>query len=277
MVAIMNKNGWFQTAWPDDQWHFDYQWAKWHFDYKGISEQPQTKAQKTAWAIMDPLSNAKLSDVSIKERPAVIEALNVLKNQAMQSWDTIWMMKASAWWTKVGETATQSIKKAFTVVNQLWTLQTQLWQKDLTMKDNDWASVDLSPLTSWIRSRNPWDTDAQKMQSTLIAMIPNLARGIYWEVWVLTDNDVQLYMKTIPNLKQTDQVKKAVLALTLRTVRASIKDNMEIEAWNWSDVSWLAEKYKAVDDKVNKMENELWIWAEQPQWGGTTFSSYKAR
>jgi hypothetical protein len=65
---------------------------------------------------------------------------------------------------------------------------------------------------------NPYDTDAQTLKAQLQSLIPNLARGVYGEVGVLTDNDIHLYSQTVPNLKGTEDVNKAILAMTLQTV-----------------------------------------------------------
>ena len=88
-------------------------------------------------------------------------------------------------------------------------------------------------------------------------MTPMLARGIYGEVGVLTDNDIRLYQQTIPNLTQTDDVKKAVLALTLRTVRNGIKDQIEINAGAGRDLSGLADKYQALEDKIAELDASI--------------------
>jgi hypothetical protein len=67
---------------------------------------------------------------------------------------------------------------------------------------------------------NPYDTDAQTLKAQLQSLIPNLARGVYGEVGVLTDNDIKNYAQTIPNLTQTEDVQKAILAMTLDTLAA---------------------------------------------------------
>lgn len=65
---------------------------------------------------------------------------------------------------------------------------------------------------------NPYNTDAQTLNAQISALIPNLARGVYGEVGVLTDADVAQYTKTVPNLKSTEAVNKAILAMTLHTI-----------------------------------------------------------
>jgi len=62
---------------------------------------------------------------------------------------------------------------------------------------------------------NPYDTDAQVLKAQLTALIPEMARGVYGEVGVLTEDDVRLYTQTIPNLKSTEAVNKGILAFNL--------------------------------------------------------------
>jgi hypothetical protein len=53
----------------------------------------------------------------------------------------------------------------------------------------------------------------------------------------LTDNDVKLYSQTLPNLTQTQDVNKAILALTLKTIQRSYQNVLKTEASAGSDVS----------------------------------------
>jgi len=69
-----------------------------------------------------------------------------------------------------------------------------------------------------LRNLNPYDTDAQTLKAQLTSLIPNLARGVYGEVGVLTDNDVRMYSQTIPNLTQTEDVNNAILGMTLKVI-----------------------------------------------------------
>jgi hypothetical protein len=46
-------------------------------------------------------------------------------------------------------------------------------------------------------------------------------------VGVLTDNDIRLYAQTIPNLRQTKDVQKAVLAMTLDVVAGGYKRQLQ--------------------------------------------------
>lgn len=77
----------------------------------------------------------------------------------------------------------------------------------------------LNPLLAAINSKNPYATKVQAINAQLQAIIPGLARGVYGEVGVLTDQDIENYRKTIPNLKQTKDVQRLVLDMTRKIIQ----------------------------------------------------------
>lgn len=278
-TKAMNNAWWFQTAWEEDLWHFEYKWVPWVEKWLLTSDQEanksvilsQIKAWKaTATAITDFTETAieewwwdELSKaIDATGDIAQSEAFNVKIKEAW--WDVLKIMEASAWGKKADQSFRTSFEKGITVISQLDSLSNQIFKwEDEIVKDEFGEDFDISPLTGWIRGKNPWDADAQVIESTLTSIVPNLARWVFGEVWVLTDQDVELYKKTIPNLKQTDEVKKAILALTLRTVKNSLDNKIQINAWTWVDMSWLTDFYSRITDKLNKLEGDIWItWTE---------------
>lgn len=225
---------------------------------------PGSKDRQLAEAIMDPTSSAKLSDLTATQKETVLPILNQLKGEAMASGDFFGVMAASAGGKDASDSFTQSISKANTVVNQIDVLSDLMTKGSIEDKDTG-KSLDLGPLKGWIRKKNPWDTDAQKMQAILTGTVPNLARGVFGEVGVLTDHDIQLYMGTLPNLTQTEDVQKAVTGLTLRVVRDSIEDQIEIQAAAGRDMSGFANIYQKVNDQIDQIESELGIVDESRQ------------
>jgi len=74
--------------------------------------------------------------------------------------------------------------------------------------------TDTGPILGILRSNNPYDTKAKLINAKITALVPQIARGIYGEVGVLTDQDVARYMATLPNMKSTDEQKKLLLEMT---------------------------------------------------------------
>lgn len=104
---------------------------------------------------------------------------------------------------------------------------------------------------------NPYDTDAQVLGASLNALIPNLARGVYGEVGVLTDNDIRQYARTIPNLTQTNDVNNAVLALTLDTVAGGYKRQLQTLAAAGKDVSGFSGLYDSIKAESDAIKSQI--------------------
>jgi len=140
-------------------------------------------------------------------------------------------MIASAGGKPITDTFAQSLNKGLSVLGQIGVLQTNV-------KDTN-----TGPITGLFRGANPWDTNAQTIKAQLNAIVPNLARGVYGEVGVLTDNDIKTYASTLPNLKSTEDVRNAVLGITVDLIGKSIKRTLEVNAANGKDVSGFVDLY----------------------------------
>jgi len=101
---------------------------------------------------------------------------------------------------------------------------------------------------------NPYDTPAQTLKAQLNSLIPNLARGVYGEVGVLTDADIVNYAKTIPNLTSTQDVNKAVLAMTLDTIANGYKKQLRTLVASGRDVSGFVSLYEEIQGQADSLK-----------------------
>jgi hypothetical protein len=159
------------------------------------------------------------------------------------------IMKYSMWWSKMNQTQETQLSKYAQWVDQL-----------------DWIQQSLKSSLTWpvvgrIRSINPYDTNAQTIKAQLTALVPTIARGAYGEVWVLTDADVELYKKTIPNLTSTNDLNDALLAFTLKSLWQWYKTKLRSIAWWWFDVSWYGWEY----DRLVWLADSLLAWKTPQQ------------
>ena len=143
------------------------------------------------------------------------------------------------------DTTIQKLDKGLTVLGQLGVLQENV--KDLKT----------GPLLGILRKKNPWDTQAQTIKAQLNAIVPNLARGVYGEVGVLTDNDVAQYSKTIPNLTSTEEVRNAVMYITLDMIGKSIKNTLSVNAAAGRDVSGFVDIYTEMENSKNSIISSI--------------------
>lgn len=118
-------------------------------------------------------------------------------------------------------------------------------------------SVDTGPIVGIIKSVNPYDTKAQLMKSAITAIVPKLARGVYGEVGVLTDADIENYSRTIANLKNTTDVNKAVMAMTLDIATRSLANQLNSLSAGGRDVSRFEPIYTGLNSKATSIKSEL--------------------
>ena len=197
---------------------------------------------RDAQSIMDGILN--LTDVSVAKnyRSAVAAELRRRAEEAKLSGDIYGVMKASAAYDKeVSDTFLQSMEKTISVLEQLGVLQENI------------NGTNTGPLVGAFRGANPWDTNAQTIKAQLNAIVPNLARGVYGEVGVLTDNDIKTYSKTIPNLTATEDVRNAILYITMDMIRKNVETKIRNQAAGQRDMSGYADIYKQVQDTATSI------------------------
>jgi hypothetical protein len=120
-------------------------------------------------------------------------------------------------------------------------------------------SVDTGPIVGIVKSSNPFDTKAQLMKAEVTAIVPKLARGVYGEVGVLTDQDIDNYSRTIANLKNTNDVNKAVMAMTLDIATRSLANQLNSLSAGGRDVSRFEAIYTGLNKKASEIKSQLGI------------------
>ena len=101
-------------------------------------------------------------------------------------------------------------------------------------KQLDKVQDKLGPISGRIMAQNPYDTDVQLLNKFLTALIPTIARGVYGEVGVLTEADINNYKNLIPNITQDPANAKATLAFLKRDIQRAKEAKLNIwEASNF--------------------------------------------
>lgn len=201
----------------------------------------KTKAQTIAESIFSGTSNLDIKSLPITQRAEVDIELNKLKKAALASGDMTGLIRASAGGKDVSDTFTQSFEKALDVVGQLSDLKNSL-KGEVT-----------GPFAGIIRSNNPYDTKAQQIKAQLSAIIPNLARGIYGEVGVLTDNDIENYAKTLGNLTSTEDLNDILIGITLKSVQRALENKIKVQAGFGRDVSGILDTYEQIKSSADAL------------------------
>lgn len=151
----------------------------------------------------------------------------------------------------LGQSERTAVTKNLTVLDQLDSLQANIAKQNktgfITGKVNN------------VMAAIGQNADVGTINAQLQAIVPNLARGVYGEVGVLTDNDIENYRKTLPTLTMPKDQNDAVLALTLKVVQKNLKNTLETAANSKMDVSRFAPQYQQVTNKINEINDRIGV------------------
>ena len=127
------------------------------------------------------------------------------------------------------------------------------------------ANANTDPILGVFKRINPYNLEAATIDAAITQLVPQLARGTYGEVGVLTDADVARYSDTLPNLTSTADQNKAIMALTLRKVRSGFVSQLESMAAAGRDVSGFAGIYSDFNQQISSLEDEIGVGQPQNQ------------
>jgi len=187
------------------------------------------------------------------------------------------LLQASAGGKATTDTFRTSYEKTLNTLYQLSDLSKAFTTyKENTGKTSFFSNAEgeiTDPILGIIRSANPYDTKAQQIKAQLQAIVPNLARGVYGEVGVLTDQDIANYSQTLPNLKSTKEVRDALLAITAKSVYRSIENKLLVQAKGGVDVSGYATDLTSLRSLTDSLLTEAGVPTESPIGGGNGYSA----
>lgn len=119
------------------------------------------------------------------------------------------------------------------------------------------SKTQTDPIVGYFKSLNPYDFDARSVNAQLNALVPGVARGVYGEVGVLTDTDIERYIKTLPNITSTEEQNKFVALLTLTNAKRAYEETLINLANSNVNVSGFVDSYQNIVNRVEDLENEL--------------------
>lgn len=144
----------------------------------------------------------------------------------------------------------EKISKSFAVVGQLGNLATAL-QKDQTSF--------FGGKVREIKAALGADANAGAIQAQITALVPQVARGTFGEVGVLTDADISNYKKVIGNLSSPNAQNAAVTAMTLTALRNGVKSQLDTAAASKLDVSRFVPMYQDLTNQINSINDEIGV------------------
>ena len=210
---------------------------------------------------VDPLDSI-LKNLSVEEKKANIDKIKAdiaggakLENPfavGSQKHLITKMLNSSGAKVNLSQGERESLSQAFTVVDQLDALESSI------------SGLSTGPgsgrYNKFIEKlgQNP---EAGLVNAQLQALVPQLARGIYGEVGVLTDNDIKNYIRTLPNLNSIEEQNDLLLAMTLKNVQASVKNKLSGAVNSNLDVSGWTQDYQLLNEQIHEIEDRIGVSA----------------
>lgn len=216
---------------------------------KQLGDQKDFKASDVADAIMGGNTGLSLEQIPMKQRLSVYSELTKRRNEYKKSGDTYSFMRSTAGLKPPTEDFMKNTEKLAGTIQKLGQLQEQFNTEEPTKI----GGLDLSPLIGAIRSKNPWDKGAKSVKAITQALIPNLARGLYGEVGVLTDNDINNYAKTIAQITDPKEIRDAIMKFTMDSIKKDIDYKAKIQGGSGRDISGMADFYKELQDMAGNI------------------------
>jgi len=140
---------------------------------------------------------------------------------------------------KMSESSFDKLDKAFAVRRQMTDL------KGFMSKVNTGKAV-----SKFAELKKLWNSEQGRdiaiLEGKLNAIIPNLARGVYGEVGVLTDSDIRTYKATFLSIESDEDVNKVLYEGTKLLVDRAIKRILNNNARNGTNVAGFAGYYQEI-------------------------------
>jgi hypothetical protein len=149
------------------------------------------------------------------------------------------VVKSALYKKDVSDSTLQKMTDMQTVAFQLDSIQERL------------ANQKIWPILGQIKKLNPYDTEAQVALAELAGITPKVARGIFGEVWVLTDTDIENYQKTLPNLTSTEEKNVFVVEVMKKLLAKWVINTIETQARWQRNMSPFLDVYDKAKSSLN--------------------------
>lgn len=156
---------------------------------------------------------------------------------------------------KLTDSQLEKIQKATNALGSMETLQGLLSQG----KDGIDVSGPITGRKRTLVTQLGGDANAAAINSTIQGLIPTVARGIFGEVGVLTDVDINNYRKTVPNLNSSDGQNKLISLVMYDVLSRSLENTLVSNAQNQTNVSGFLSTYTDTKSRINNLKSNLGV------------------
>jgi len=181
--------------------------------------------------------SAQALNVALSNRKAAY------KDAFRETDNPIYTIKNSAGGKQVVSTDQQMLGKIFTVMGQLSQVKDAF--------DTAAARGKTGAFKGKITDLKFWDEDKAVIDAALAGVVPTVARGIFGEVGVLTDNDINNYKKAIASVKTPEEARDKIFNMLLTNIGAKATQTLKSNANAKFDVSGYTDDYESMMKELN--------------------------
>ncbi len=99
------------------------------------------------------------------------------------------------------------------------------------------SSLKKGPISGFFTGKNPYDTELQALDRLVNQTVPSMARGVFGEVGILTDDDVNRYKKMLASVKDDPKVAKVILDELQEKIASAYNTTIDTYQQGGRDVS----------------------------------------
>ena len=250
-------DAWFTRPNAKERWHWSYwEWADAFWGKARNTDAYDMAEAILTWVWTLPAKNSK-------EYTDVVVALNDLVNS--KRWN-----KYPEWIELINYSVINDKELSDTLAQTISSTLQSIYSTDLLNELLDKNTDKIWPILSRMEWWNPYDADYSAINASINQMASNIARW-FWEKWVLTDADIERYMKTIPNQKMWKNAREVVGTLLKAKLYDWLVRSLESYAKSKRDVSMFANEYKEAlswlqQNWFREWGKTLWEWIKMGSW-----------
>jgi hypothetical protein len=99
------------------------------------------------------------------------------------------------------------------------------------------SNLKKGPIAGFFTGKNPYDTELQALDRLVNQTVPSMARGVFGEVGVLTDDDVNRYKKMLASVKDDPTVANVILDELQEKIASAYNITVDTYSQGGRDVS----------------------------------------
>lgn len=242
----------FNYQQTQDQFKNDLETKK--FELEKSKEEAANKNVDIDQAVQDALNGLGGIEKGQPGYQAYKQKLNnvrtLYKEEAQNTGNAYYDIKGSAGASGGGLTSSQSdvLSKVFAVYPQLNDLKAIFEQ----MKEKGKTGA----IIGKIKKMDFTDPEVVQFKAQLAGIIPTVARGVYGEVGVLTDNDMNNYARAVAKIDNPDKAADAIFTNMLKTLETKVTSYLKVAANNQKDVSGFANDYADLVSSIRSVTGQ---------------------